>query len=150
MFKAVIYDGENFNEYNSPGIRMDPWKAELIVLFILILTLIIVMKMRIVANFGLGFKEEKIHIENRVDRYGMSNLHRAVINNREKFVLRLINYGVDLNSPDDYGWTPLHWAKFLKRIKISELLIKYGALTDIRSDKDWFIYKKGTTPDDIN
>ncbi len=151
MFKAVIYDGESFNEYCYPGIRMDSWKAELIVLFILVLTLVLVLEMKTVVRFDLAYNiSGRIKIENRVDRNGISNLHKAVINNKEKFVKKIVQYGADINSTDEYGWTPLHWAKFLKRSKISEFLINHGALSDFPSEKDWFKFKKGTTPDSIN
>ncbi len=150
MFKSVIYDSKFNSEYLYPGVKMDPRKAELIVLSVLLLCLAFVLKFRIVGRFNnpVVLKKSKIHL--RIDKFGMSNLHRAVIYNKEEVVLKLLEYGADINMKDSWGWTPLHWARFLGSKSLGNILLAHGASDEDRTEKQWYRIKSGTTPDEIS
>lgn len=90
-----------------------------------------------------GKKKDEI---NRVDTYGMSVLHHAVIRSDIDEVKRSITAGARVNIRDDYGWTPLHWAVFTQNSGICRYLLLKNASIEIRTRKEWFKFPAGITP----
>lgn len=78
--------------------------------------------------------------------YGMTHLHRAVINRDTVAAEHLCGQGAVVDTPDDYGWTPLHWAVFQKDAAMCRLLLRYRARPTVKSTRPWFKYPKGITP----
>ena len=63
---------------------------------------------------------------------GASPLHHAVMYNRDKIVLYLLDeLGCDVNTPGEQGYTPLHLACKFNYPKMCELLLMRGARTDM-------------------
>lgn len=80
-----------------------------------------------------------------VDRYGMTPLHRAVIDSGINRVQRLVTLGAAVDAQDNYGWTPLHWAVFIKDAQICRYLLGQGAMPTIKTNGKWFKYPAGIT-----
>ncbi|XP_041468173.1 apoptosis-stimulating of p53 protein 1-like isoform X2 [Lytechinus variegatus] len=58
---------------------------------------------------------------------GITALHNAICANHYEIVNFLIQYGVDVNSPDSDGWTPLHCAASCNNIIMVRNLVEHGA-----------------------
>ncbi len=147
MFKAVICDESE--EYGFPFIV-----EKFLVLKKALLLLLLIIFVYFVIRPPLPPPEIYLVIDGpampeRVDESGMTRLHRAVINGNIHAVKILIRYGAGLNRTDNYGWSSLHWANFLGREDLMEILISNGARRDLRSTSDWFVFKKGSLPDEV-
>ncbi len=147
MFKAAIYSEKE--EYGFPFV-----KEKYLIVKKIILTCSLSLMVFLLFNPPVRFSKIELPLDNykiseRVDKFGMSVLHRVVIDGKSRILDILIRNGFDLDMTDKYGWTGLHWANFLGRTKIARTLIANGARTDIRSTKKWFIFKKGSIPADV-
>lgn len=58
---------------------------------------------------------------------GITAIHNAICANHYEIVNFLIQYGVDVNSPDSDGWTPLHCAASCNNIIMVRNLVEHGA-----------------------
>ncbi|KAF5554735.1 hypothetical protein FNAPI_6331 [Fusarium napiforme] len=67
---------------------------------------------------------------------GMTGLHAAVYFNRLKWIKRLLNSGLDINTRCSNGQTALHWAAIHGRYKILEHLVRESADTNIQDNSD--------------
>ncbi len=149
MFKAVICDEGNeytFPFYPGPE-KIVRWILILVFIFSLFVFSIFT---PVLTDMFIRPVETNNIIKDQIDGYGMTKLHRAVIKGNLNVLKILIRNGLDINKTDDYGWTPLHWAKFLSREDFIAILIANGAREDLKSTRDWFIYKKGSLANDIN
>lgn len=147
MFKAVICDEKE--EYGFPFIA-----EKFLALKKIFLLLLLIIFVYALINPPLPSPEINLVIDDpvmpeRVDKFGMSRLHRAVINGNINIVKILIRNGAGINKTDNYGWSSLHWASFLGRNDLREILISNGARRDLRSTSDWFVFKKGSLPDEV-
>ena len=147
MFKAVICDEKE--EYGFPFIT-----EKFLVLKKTLLLMLLIMLVYVVIKPPLPSPEVNLVINDsvipeRVDEFGMTRLHRAVIRGNINIIKILIRNGAGLNKTDNYGWSPLHWAGFLGREDLMEILISNGARRDLRSTSDWFVFKKGSLPDEV-
>ena len=147
MFKAVICD-EN-EEYGFPFIieKFLALKKALLLLLLIIFVYVVIRSPFPPPEINYVIKGPVM--PERVDEFGMTRLHRAVINGNINIIKILIRNGVGLNRTDNYGWSSLHWASFLGREDLMEILISNGARRDLRSTSDWFVFKKGSLPDEV-
>ena len=147
MFKALICSGTE--EYGFPFIpekyRFFKWSA-LILLISVFGYLLINPPVRVSENIRLKNTNK---FDARVDEFGMTRLHRAVIRGKTNIVKLLLRNGADPDAVDNYGWSSLHWSSFLKRDNLSRILISGGAREDVRSTADWFVFRKGSIPGDL-
>ncbi len=147
MFKALICS-EN-EEYNYPFIPEKCFfvKVGSIILLSFILAYLLINPP--INPPGIIHLKSDFKIGDRVDKFGMTRLHKAVIYGKNKIVKLLVRNGCDPNATDNYGWSPLHWAKFLGRDDLCDILTEGGAREDIRSTSDWFVFRKGSLPGDL-
>lgn len=78
-----------------------------------------------------------------------TNLIPLVIENKLDEIKRIMENTIYTEIVDEYGWSPLHWGVFLKNKPMVQFLVKSGANRDLKSIRDWGIYKQGTSPYDI-
>lgn len=147
MFKAVICD--DMEEYGFPFIT-----EKFLILKKALFLLLLILFVYVVIRPPLPLPEINLIIDGpvmpeRVDKFGMTRLHRAVINGNIKIIKILIRNGAGLNKTDNYGWSSLHWASFLGREDLMEILLSNGARRDLRSTSDWFVFKNGSTPEEV-
>ncbi len=149
MFKALICD-EN-GEYTFPFIPENYLLIKRAV-FVMLLGLLgyFIGKPPVLISDVNTFTDVSYVLSERVDEFGMTRLHRAVINGNINVIKILIRNGAGLNKTDNYGWAPLHWASFLGREDLMEILITNGAKQKIRSTSDWFVFKKGSLPSEVS
>jgi len=147
MFKALICNGHN--EYNYPLIPEKYFSLKIVSFLLLSVIFGYLTINPPVPVSGIVQLKGDFKIENRVNRFGITRLHKAVILSKTKIVKLLIRNGCDLDMVDDYGWSPLHWANFLKKGDLVDILIKGGAKQDIRTTTDWFVFRKGSLPGDL-
>ncbi|MEN8153442.1 MAG: ankyrin repeat domain-containing protein [Acidobacteriota bacterium] len=147
MFKGMICD--NIGEYNYPRLYNESWNRKIIVLIVLAIIFSFILWKFPPPEYKINFNKKFSGLVERIDKFGMTNLHRAVIAGKIRIIRKLLKYNVNVNKTDDYGWSPLHWAFFLNKSEIKKILIDNGAREDIGSTRDWFIYKEGTCPADI-
>jgi ankyrin repeat protein len=67
-----------------------------------------------------------------IDEYGRNDLHYAALDNRPKYVRRLIKKGVDVNVVDDNGFSALHFAVQENNKEIVSILLDSGATVDVK------------------
>ncbi len=148
MFKAVVCDERT--EYSFPAGRGNERIIGGIFLFLLVFSIFSFMEFTPdIVKIFISPTEINISIKDNIDDYGISKLHRAVIKGNMRVFKILIKNKFDINRSDNYGWTALHWAKFLSRSEFIKILLDNGARKDLRTTKDWFVYKKGSLPEDI-
>ena len=147
MFKGVVHD--KINEYSYPKLYNESWNKKIIILVVLAVIFSLVLLKFPSPEYMINYNNKIVGLVERIDEYGMTNLHRAVIKGDMKIIKKLLKYNTDVNKTDYYGWSALHWARFTKKNKIEKILIDNGAKKGIPSTRDWFIYKKGTIPADI-
>lgn len=92
-------------------------------------------------TFCVGEKENKRHYRyekpDSIDRYGKTQLHRAVEKRDLDWVVWLLTNGADPNSRDSYGRSPLHAAAWNNGLDIAEQLLKKGACAnEVDGDKN--------------
>ncbi len=147
MFKALICSGHN--EYNYPLIPEKYFSLKIVSILLLSVVFVYLIANPPVPGSGIIQLKGDFKIEDRVDKFGMTRLHKAVILGKTKIVKLLIRNGCDPDRVDDYGWSPLHWANFLKRDDLSDILVRGGAKQDIRTTTNWFVFRKGSFPGDL-
>ena len=147
MFKAVIVDDNE--EYSFPFISEKYLLIKRIILLLLLVLLGYLITEPPLSSPDIKLVIKDAGIPERINKFGMSGLHRAVIKGNVRVVKILIRNGAGLDRTDKYGWSPLHWANFLGRRDLSELLILNGARRDIRSTADWFVFKSGSLPEEV-
>lgn len=147
MFKAVVLD-EN-EEYSFPFISEKYLLIKRIILLLLLILLGYLLIEPPLTSPDIKLVLEDPRIPERIDEFGMTRLHRAVVTGNCTGVKLLLRNGVEVDKTDNYGWSPLHWANFIGRDDLSDLLISNGARTDIRSTADWFVFKKGSLPCEV-
>jgi ankyrin repeat protein len=84
-------------------------------------------KVRLALNFGADVEAK--------DKYDMTPLHWASLNNRIAIAKLLIDKGADVEAKDYKGWTPLHRASWNNSIEIARLLIERGANVKAKNNK---------------
>ena len=67
-----------------------------------------------------------------IDEYGRNDLHYAALENKPKYVRRLIKKGVDINTLDDNGFSALHFAVQENNKEIVKILLESGARVDVK------------------
>ena len=64
-----------------------------------------------IINYLIKFKEYIQNIMNHKEpEFGLTILHQMVITNNNKYIDKLIEYGIDINISDNYGNYPYHYA----------------------------------------
>lgn len=83
---------------------------------------------KVTAAFRLipGFSDSSVD--------GMTGLHAAVYFNRLKWIKRLLNTGLDINTQCSNGQTALHWAAIHGRHKLLEHLVQESADTNVQDN----------------
>lgn len=147
MFKAIICGRDE--EYNYPFIPEKYFLLKIVSLIFLASTLSYLLIDTPVVGSGVIQLTGDFKIEEKIDEFGLTRLHRAVIHGKENIVILLVRNGADPDATDNYGWSSLHWANFLKNDDIVKVLIANNASKDLRSTADWFIFKKGSLPEDV-
>ena len=64
--------------------------------------------------------------------YGRNDLHYASLENKPKYVRRLIKKGVDINTLDDNGFSALHFAVQENNKEIVIIFLESGARVDVK------------------
>lgn len=147
MFKAVICDDRE--EYGFPFIAEKFITLKKALLLILLILFVYVVIKPPLPPPDINLVIDGPVIPERVNEFGMTRLHRAVINGKINIVKILIRNGAGINDTDNYGWSSLHWAGFMGRDDLMEILISNGARRDLRSTSDWFVFKKGSLPGEV-
>ena len=147
MFKALICGG--IEEYNYPLIPEKYINLKISSLILLTFVFGYLLINTPVPEPGVIQLTGDFKIEQKIDKFGLTRLHRAVIRGKENIVILLIRNGADPDATDNYGWSPLHWANFLGRDDLSEILVAGGARQDNRTTSDWFVFRKGSLPEDL-
>ncbi|MBY0405694.1 MAG: ankyrin repeat domain-containing protein, partial [Cyanobacteria bacterium] len=80
---------------------------------------------------GISVKD---YLDHR-DHLGMSALHWAAMQPKDKCAQMLVSQGASLNIKNSRGKTPLHWAVSLGNLDIIKLLAWKGAQLDIPDDE---------------
>jgi len=147
MFKGVIYD--EFEEHSYPFISEKNLtiKRTIFVILLMALGYFIFKPPMFLSEIKLAFTDPGI--PERIDEFGMSALHRAVIRGNARIVKILIRHGSEIDRTDRYGWSSLHWAYFLGKDELLKILISNGADQDLRSTADWFVFKSGSLPKEV-
>lgn len=65
---------------------------------------------------------------------GLTRLHKAILQNDQESIIKLIRSEIRIDAQDSYGMTALHYTVIKADIEIIEILLKAGANTEI-SDK---------------
>jgi ankyrin repeat protein len=65
---------------------------------------------------------------------GLTRLHKAILQNDQESIIKLIRSKIRIDAQDSYGMTALHYTVIKADIEIIEILLKAGANTEI-SDK---------------
>jgi ankyrin repeat protein len=76
----------------------------------------------------MGGRQPKRKARPRVDEYGRTLLHHAVINGDFNALIELLDYGSEKNAQDDNGWTALHFAAQNRHSTIVMELLKRGEI----------------------
>ncbi len=148
MFKGMVCD--KINEYSYPKLYNESWNKKIITLWALAMVFSLILWKFPSPEYKINCNKEIQGLIERVDEFGMTNLHRAVLKGDVKIIKKLLKYNTDVNKTDLYGWSALHWARFIKKSNIEKILTDNGAKKGLPSTRDWFIYMKGTIPADIN
>ncbi len=85
---------------------------------------------KFVASFGREPTADK------VDEYGMTDLHWAAVTNSAEVAKLLIDRGADVSVRNSYGLTPMHSAAGGNSAEVAKLLINHGADVSARDYSD--------------
>tara|TARA_Y100000591_G_scaffold319935_1_gene332610 strand:- start:12583 stop:14784 length:2202 start_codon:yes stop_codon:yes gene_type:complete len=77
-----------------------------------------------IINYLIKFKEyiQKI-MNHREPEFGLTILHQMVITNNNKYINKLIEYGIDINISDNYGNYPYHYAILENNLDFLKILL---------------------------
>ena len=76
-----------------------------------------------IINYLMKFKEYIQKIMNHKEpEFGLTILHQMVITNNNKYIKKLIEYGINLNISDNYGNYPYHYAVLENNLEFLKML----------------------------
>jgi ankyrin repeat protein len=77
-----------------------------------------------IINYLMKFKEYIQTIMNHQEpEFGLTILHQMIITNNNKYIEKLIEFGIDINISDNYGNYPYHYAILENNISFLKILI---------------------------
>lgn len=77
--------------------------------------------------------------------YAKEDLSRAAIAGDLQAVKELVKSGEGVNDIDKWGWTALMWSVYYGNIPVAKWLLEQGADPNIKTEKNYGSYIKGTT-----